>query len=179
MSPLLFSLYMNNIVQCTEANVNLFADDKSVYVTDKSPTGLQAKPQTVVNRSTSWFDTWGTTVNHQKSALMVLTTRRAVPSVDVSLSTQAIRQVTTHKHLGLTLDCHLSWSDPVSAIVTEASHKIGLLRRLRRCLPPLVVRSIYVKCIRPALEYPSVAWCGVGTSDADRGSSRLSRLLPS
>ena len=168
LSPLLFSLYINDIVHCTEANVNLFADDTSVYVTDKSPKGLQAKLQSVVNRLASWFDSWALTVNHQKSALMVLTTRRAVPSLDVSFSTQAIRQVTTHKNMGLTLDCHLSWSGHVSAIVTKASRKIGLLRRLRRRLPPLVVQSIYVTCIRPALEYASVAWCGVGTSDAAR-----------
>ena len=30
------------------------------------------------------------------------------------------------------------------------------------------MQSIYLTCIRPALEYASVAWCGVGTSDADR-----------
>ena len=45
LSPLLFSLYMNDIVQSTDADVNLFADDTSVYVTDKSSIRLQAKLQ--------------------------------------------------------------------------------------------------------------------------------------
>ena len=45
LSPMLFSLYMNGIVQSTDADVNLFADDTSVYVTDKSSIRLQAKLQ--------------------------------------------------------------------------------------------------------------------------------------
>ena len=55
-----------------------------------------------------------------------------------------------------------------SVVLTKASRKIGLLRRLRRRLPPLVIQSIYTPCIRPAMEYAAVAWCGVGSSDIER-----------
>ena len=168
LSPLLFSLYMNDIVQCTDANVNLFADDTSVYVKAKSTSGLQVKLQAVIDQLASWFGSWALTVNQRKSALLILTTRRSVPTIDVSLAGAPIQQVVTHKHLGLTLDCRLSWSQHTSAVLAKASCKIGLLRRFRRRLPPLVIQSIYVTCIRPALEYASVAWCGVGASDADR-----------
>ena len=167
LSPLLFSLYMNDVVHCTDADVNLFADDTSVYVTDKSPSGLQARLQAVVHQLASWFDSWALTVNHRKSAMMVLTTRRSVPSLHISLSGESVNQVVSHKHLGLTLDCHLKWSQHVSSIITKASRKLGLLRRLRQRLPSIVLQSIYTTCIRPSLEYASVAWCGVGTSDAD------------
>ena len=168
LSPLLFSLYMNDIVQCTEAAVNLFADDTSIYVTDKSSSGLQTKLQLVLDQVATWFGSWALTVNPQKSALMVFTTRRSVPAVNVSLSGDSIQQVTTHKHLGLTLDCHLSWSQHTSAILSKVSRKIGLLRRVRRRLPALVIQSFYTTCIRPTLEYASVAWCGMGASDAER-----------
>ena len=39
---------------------------------------------------------------------------------------------------------------------------------LRRRLSSLVIQSIDITCIRPKLEYASVAWCGVGVSDAER-----------
>ena len=35
LSPLFFNIYINDIVECTNAEVNLFADDTSVYVTEK------------------------------------------------------------------------------------------------------------------------------------------------
>ena len=81
LSPLLFSLYMNDIVQCTKAAVNLFADDTSIYVTDKSSSGLQTKLQLVLDQLATWFGSWALTVNPRKSALMVFTTRRSVPAV--------------------------------------------------------------------------------------------------
>ena len=142
LSPLLFSLYMNDIVKCTDANVNLFADDTSVFVTDKSPSGLQVKLQAVVDKLASWFDSWALAVNHRKSPLMVLTTRRSVPAQNVSLAGDVIQQATSHKHLGLTLDCHLSWNQHTTDIIAKASSKIGLLRCLRRRLPALAIPSV-------------------------------------
>ena len=58
LSPLLFSLYMNDIVQCTEAAVNLFADGTSIYVTDKVVSSLQTKLQLVLDQLASWFGSW-------------------------------------------------------------------------------------------------------------------------
>ena len=48
----------------------------------------------------------------------------------------------------------------------KASQRIGLLRRLQRRLPQLVIRQIYIICVRPVLEYASRAWSGVGATDA-------------
>ena len=41
LSPLLFSLYVNDNVSSAEGEFNLFADDTSVYITDKTAANLQ------------------------------------------------------------------------------------------------------------------------------------------
>ena len=105
LSPLLFALYMNDIVCCTEADINLFADDTSVFAADMSVKGLQLKLQVIVDQLSAWFSSWALTVNSKKSALMLFTTKRSIPSLDVSFNATPITEVTTHKHLGLTLDC--------------------------------------------------------------------------
>ena len=56
LSPLFFSLYINDITSSTDAEVNLFANDTSAYVTDKSPSGLQNQMQATVDRLSSWFN---------------------------------------------------------------------------------------------------------------------------
>ena len=121
LSPLLFSLYMNDIVQATGADVNLFADDTSVCVTDSTASGLQLKLQATVDRLAAWFASWALTVNGKKSALMVFTTKRSVPSVSISIAGEPISHVLTHKHLGLTFDCRLSWSAHTAALITKVS----------------------------------------------------------
>ena len=100
--------------------------------------------------------------------------------VYVSIYATPIMQVTMHKHLGLTLDCRLSWALHTSAVIFTASQKIGLLCRLHHHLPPLVIQSMSVTCIRPAIELASVAWSGVSTTDAEqleRAQRSAARLI--
>ena len=62
----------------------------------------------------------------------------------------------------------LSWTRHTDNIVHAASTKIGLLRRLRKRLSPLIIRQLYLTCIRPSLEYANVAWCGLTKRDQER-----------
>ena len=56
LSPLLFSLYMNDIVEATGADINLFADNTSVCVTDSSPcVGFSRKCSTLWKNSLLGF----------------------------------------------------------------------------------------------------------------------------
>ena len=54
----------------------------------------------------------------------------------------------------------------------KASKKIGLLRRIRRRVPSLVLRSMYLTCIRPVLEYACGSWGGL----TERNTQRLERV---
>ena len=140
-----------------------------MYVSDKSAGTLQVKLQAVLDKLSAWFHSWAVAVNHSKSAVMVLTTRRSVPSVNVNLDGIPLPQVTSHKHLGLMINSHLSWSDHSAYILGKVSKKIGLLRRLRCRLPRLGLRSLYLSCVRPTLDYATCAWGpGVGAQDALR-----------
>ena len=107
-------------------------------------------------------------MNPVKSALLVLTSRRAVPAINVTLEGVPIKQVKTHKHLGVTFNSRLSWTDHVDISIKKASCKIGLLRRIRCRVPPLVLRSLYLTCIRPVLEYACGSWGGLSAKDTQR-----------
>ena len=182
LSPLLFSIYMNDIPSCASlgGSTNLFADDTSSFVADKSLSSLSIKLQGCVDTLSSWFDSWLLSVNTLKSAFMVLRSRR-MPSSTLQLSVNgcAITQVSTHRHLGLVLNESLSWSDHVDFVVSKASTRIGFLRRLKHKTSPLVVRDLYMYCIRPILEYAHVAWAGLSVANdcqlekCNRNAARL------
>ena len=79
LSPLFFSIYTNDIVNGADADFNLFADETSVYVTAKSIEVLQQKLQNVLDKLCSWFKPWAISVNHSKSAALVLSKKRNLP----------------------------------------------------------------------------------------------------
>ena len=66
----------------------------------------------------------------------------------------------------------LSWKDHVHDLINKSSKKIGLLRRLGRQLSSTVVRDLYTFSIRPGIEYGSIFWSGLSSSEA----ARLERL---
>ena len=77
-------------------------------------------------------------------------------------------QVTRHRHLGVTFNERLSWKDHVHDVIKKSAKKIGLLRRLGRQLSSTVVRDLYSFSIRPGIEYGSIVWSGLSSSDAAR-----------
>ena len=160
---------MNDIVAATSARTNLFADDTSTFVCDTSLPAVESRLQVAVSNLEAWFNSWGLSVNISKSAVMVMSTRRQSPKwINIQINGSSIPQVTPHKHLGLLLNDQLKWSDHVTYIVNKASKKIGLLRRLRSRLDPIAVQSVYKTCVRPTMEYASLAWSGVSATDSDR-----------
>ena len=123
LSPLLFLAFINDITQITSAKLNLFADDTSAYITDKSPSVLPVRMQAAVSDLEAWFHQWALTVNTVKTALMVITTRRrSIPQLSISIYGQPIPQVLSHKHLGVHIQCNLLWSHQLP-ILCEKPHK--------------------------------------------------------
>ena len=168
LSPLLFSLYMNDITASKCGDVNLFTDDTSAFTVPDSAQNLQLSLQTVANDPSSWFKSWPLTINVEKTAVMVLCTRQKVPTISIIINGSEIKQVRVQKHLGLNIDERLTWTDHVSTIVNKTSSRLGLLRRLRPRVPPLVIQTLFRTCVLPVLEYASLAWRGIGTINAER-----------
>ena len=165
LSPLLFSIYMNDIPYGD--STNLFADDTSSYVVAPSPSVLCCKLQERTDGLAVWFSKWLLSVNSSKSAVMVFRSKKMQPvTTKILIDSATIPQVSSHRHLGVIFNDRLTWSDHVSAVITSASAKIGFLRRLGKRLDPLVLRELYLCCIRPAIEYASVVWAGLSSTDS-------------
>ena len=124
----------------------------------------------MANDLSSWFISWALTINVEKTAVMVLCTRQKVPTISIIINCSEIKQVRVQKHLGLHIDERLTWTDHVtsSTIVNKTSSRLGLLRRLRPRVPPLVIQTLFRTCVLPVLEYASLAWSGLGTANAER-----------
>ena len=128
-----------------------------------------------------WFDRWHLSIHPSKTVCMALRSRGMPPCpLYIYINGKRIAQVSQHCHLGVTFNDTLSWKDHVHKIVLQCARKIGLLRRLGRHLSPTVLRDIYLFCIRPGVEYSSVVWSGLTSSDAvrlERNNRSAARLI--
>ena len=123
---------------------------------------------------TSWLFTQKKTVSmlfhhpHQKST-----------QLDLHLNGNPITQVTSHKHLGLTLTSSFAWTDHINVTVKKALRMVAILRHLRSAhqfLSKHLLR-VYRVYIRPLLEYSSTTWSALPASSAHRLQSVQNKAL--
>ncbi len=70
-----------------------------------------------------------------------------------------MKQVKTHKHLGVTIQSNGKWTQHINEITSKASKKVDQLRSLMHKIDKLTLQTMYMTYIRPLLEYASIVWC--------------------
>ena len=143
LSPLLFTVYVNDIFKCSSSSVNLFADDTSSFIIDSS----QKRPairelQAEVENLSAYVGLQVAPIRQRPQISSAHPLRASRPNhpehwLSIRIGDSVIPQVRHHKHLGVTLSESLSWSAHNDAICSEAktAQRLGLIRRHRSRLP--------------------------------------------
>jgi len=66
LGPLLFLVYINDIVENINCNIRLFADDTSIYITVDNPTTTANTLNTDLNTISKWAEKWQVNFNPKK-----------------------------------------------------------------------------------------------------------------
>ena len=84
------------------------------------------------------------------------------------MNTKTIKQVTSAKYLGITINEKLRWAEHISNISKKANATLGFLHRnLKKC-PSFIKNSCYKSLIVPILEYCCTVWDPHILKDIDR-----------
>ena len=118
-----------------------------------------------LNRDLVWLSNqsnrWLVTFNANKTVYLKITRKiNKSPNPILKLHGVTIKEVKTHKHLGLTFNQTLTWTDHIHNLVTKASKCVWLLQRICREVPRGCLRVLYKSMIRPILEYGDVIFYG-------------------
>ena len=159
LGPLMFLVYINDIVDNLELVINLFADDTSLSIEIDTPNISGAILQSDIEKINNWADKWLVKFNPSKSKSLLISRKRDKPDHPVlTMSNIAIPSVQFHKHLGICLSSDGSWDQQIQSIVEKAWKRIGILRRSKFLLDRLSLQTIYFSFIRPILEYGDTVW---------------------
>jgi hypothetical protein len=170
LGPLLFLVFINDITNNIESDIHLFADDTSLMDIIENHVMSYAKLNRDLNRLSTWATKWMVTFNATKTVYLQVTRKlNPAPKPILRLNGVVINEVETHKHLGLTFNTTLTWSDHINELVTKASRCIGLLKRIGRDVPRQCLEILYKSMIRPIMEYADVIFDG----SADASLKRL------
>ena len=159
LGPLLFLIYINDIVRNIGASVRLFADDTSLYIVVDSPLSSAAILNTRLNTIANWTDAWLVSFHAGKTFSMIIS-RKTEPAMHppLNMTNTVISETQTHRHLGIALSSKCTWSDHVDNICTQTWTRLNLMRALKFRVSRKSLEKIYISFIRPLLEYCDSVW---------------------
>ena len=160
MGPILFLVYINDLVDQVDSEIRIFADDTFIFrIVDQDST-------TVLNRDlekiTEWATQWKMVFNPdiQKQAIEVSFSNKRTPSVPETLDFNHIpvRQESETKHLGMILDSKLNFNSHIAEKISKANQGLGVMQQLSKWIPRRTLEEIYKLYVRPHLDYGDVIY---------------------
>ena len=159
LGPLLFLLYINDIVKDIGSNIRLFADDTSLYIVVEDPTLAAELLNADMEKVARWAKQWLVSFNPFKTESLLISRKTNKPDhPSIFMSGQKIKEVDTHKHLGIFLSKDGTWHKHIDYIKTKAWARINIMRKLKFQLDRRSLEIIYTTFIRPILEYGNEIW---------------------
>ena len=178
LGPVLFLIYINDLVDQLECPVLLFADDAKIYKEIVSEESYQAM-QRDLERLERWSSQWLLKFNPDKCTTMHLGHRN--PKYEYSIDNKNLKETNLEKDLGVHISSDLKPEKHISLIVAKANRMVGLIKRNFGDLDIESCKVLYCSLVRPHLEYAVQCWSPYYRKDIneiEKVQRRMSRLVP-
>jgi ribonuclease P/MRP protein subunit RPP40 len=159
LGPLLFLLYINDLPNNLQTQVNLFADDTTLLETIDSPEESIHKINSDLNKIQTWALLWRVTFNPDKTFFLRISHKLIRPNlIPIIFNNTTVQEVQSYTNLGLTLNNKFTWEDHITRIASKASKRVNIINRFRLLLPRHTLIRTYLSMIRPVLEYANIIY---------------------
>ena len=155
LGPLLFLVYINDLPECVQSQVRLFADDTIVYWTIN---GLQDSKtlQEDLDRLADWEQEWLMEFHPKKCQVIRVTKARKPQEYYYFLHGHQLEVVESAKYLGVTINNNLNWNTHIRQVTSKANKILGYVKRNLKVNAPKIKEKAYNSMVRPLVEYSAV-----------------------
>lgn len=158
LGPLLFVLFINDIVNDLSAEHLLYADDLKLYSSVSSLDDCE-RLQADLNKIAAWCVKNNLPLNVRKCSAMSYSRKKSVVTFDYALGGELLCRPQTIVDLGVVFDAGLSFKDHINSITKSAYKKLGFVLRNARAFTSIeTLKTLYVSFVRSGLEYASTVW---------------------
>ena len=159
LGPLLFLIYINDIVNCSNIlKFILFADDTTVLYENININDLNNVLSQEIDKVMKWFSANKLLINLSKTNTMLFSNKRGNPKLHVCIEDTLLEEKQNITFLGVIIDNKLQWRDHIKLVCSKISKSIGILCYLRHAYPIHILRLLYMSLIFSYLNYCNVVW---------------------
>lgn len=161
LGPLLFNLYINDIVKsCKYAQLIIYTDDTTLLFSDLSVNELVKKANEDLETVAAWAKENQLAVNSRKTKAMLFKSKnkRVTFTDSIRIGVDRIELVKSIKLLGIYFQENMLWDDHVVHVKSKISKVIGMLRRHSYVLPVKAKLTIYNSLFSSYVSYCYLVW---------------------
>ena len=158
LGPLLFLIFINDIVTDIDVLIRLFADDTSLNLSSSELLQSHILMQNDINTISEWALKWSVTFNLDKNTFLLISRRQSPTQLSLTFNGQSINQSNKHKHLGVTFNSQGNWSHHMEEVITKANKRLGILLNLKYVLSRNALKTLYISNVRSIIEYSDILW---------------------
>ena len=156
LGPLLFLVYINDLLEDLTTSAKLFADDTSLFLVVHDSAASSAFLNDDLLKISRWAYQWKKIFNPgvSKQAQEIVFSRKANASNHETVYFNNVRVIRENiqKHLGLFLNSKLSFFDYINEKIKKATKAVNVIRKMNLLLPSSSLLTIHKSFVRPHLD---------------------------
>ena len=164
LGPLLFNLYINDIVQASNFSVRLFADDACLVYHSKNAEDLESRVNLELRKINNWRIVNKLSVNFSKSNYIIFTNNKSNYNYSINMGGNILGRTQDIKYLGVIIDHKLKWNKHINHIKNKIAKVSYILSKIRHYVNIEILKTLYYSLIFPHLNYCLTAWGGAPNS---------------
>ena len=154
LGPLLFIIYINDILQCSDKfEFVQFADDTCLFLKNKNKTGLHESANNELSKVSDWLVSNELSLNIAKSNFLYFSHIKNEEPPPLKIQEIEIECKEVVKYLGILIDNKLNWSHQTKAVKLKISRGIGIIHAAKFLIPKSLLSNLYYSFVQSHLLY--------------------------
>ena len=177
LGPLLFNIFIDDIVNIKTAKKVLFADDAVFYINEKSLELCINKVNLLIEELSAWLRNNKLIPNVEKTKLMMFTPRPVDELPDIFFNGSKLEWVDSIKYLGIIIDNRLSFIPQATQVNHKMSKIQGVFYSLSSLVPQSTLVTLYYSLVFPILIQNIIIWGGIPEANLRGIKTTLNKIL--
>ena len=158
LGPLLFLIYINDIVNNIESVIKLFADDTSLSLALNNPDSRAEILNHDLEKINEWAKKWKVRFNEEKTEQLNFT-RGQNQNQQHTFGSTTLKETPSHKHLGIILQNNCRWDEHIRSVINKTSMPFFCLRSYNKYkISRKALETMYKSFILPLFDYADIVW---------------------
>ena len=177
LGPLLFNLYINDVIEKVPGEKIFYADDGVFYVSHQNFDQCIQKVKCLINELSIWLYNNKLIANLAKTKIMCFSRRKTPELPNIQFNGVILEWVQTFRYLGVIVDDKLSFTHHAQHVNMRLSKLRGIFYATRFMIPAFVMKNMYYSLVYSTLTYSLIIWGGTYNTYTNRIQVNMNNIL--